>query len=559
MAPPTSEIEETFTKPCIHHEKKCTKCGQTFIQETEKNEKAVEQRRKLSSGTFYGTFMKSIDEHGAEKNNVDDSTTVINKDDWLSQESERCTYLVKYSVNGVFKGQTRFSYDFDDKEPRLSKQSNTSTSSLEPNSENESENDDLFLETEEEGEITEEVTEKKPTEIVNEQKEAKDKQEAKQEEENGDIEIREKTEKEKPQASDKRRNFSVKKQHSLNEYRLPDRKASSSMQKKLSLFTNQTDSVTSTTPKNGLGSRQSSTETDEKNAPNKNPQQGMVFNALPDAKKKQIQQQLLEGMFKYAEQKYGRKKPASAEDQKRSPMEDYELYLRSLKIKVKSSSDKVAAVMKQKREIDAKLAEAEKEQNLHQAKYDKAEDEKKNAVNESRDPVLPKDFIVPQRVKSRGKAAGLGAIVMKASSQNWQDKFNAKRSKKNDDTPEWAAKQKKTDKTSALLNAGRNKMKEKKSESNKFPATTLNKTDDNRTRRKNDEQEQPKANVKKTETSREEDTSGNTENNAPVKQTTPQAIESSSEESEEEEEEDRSTFRRRRNRIPRSDDEEFDI
>ena len=59
---------------------------------------------------------------------------------------------------------------------------------------------------------------------------------------------------------------------------------------------------------------------------------------------------MIEGMFQYAEQKYGRKKPQRIQvEEKRSPMEDYELYLKSLNIKVKSANDKIAIIMKQKR------------------------------------------------------------------------------------------------------------------------------------------------------------------------------------------------------------------
>lgn len=294
------------------------------------------------------------------------------------------------------------------------------------------------------------------------------------------------------------------------------------------------ESEESTSSRNGFGSRQSSLDGETM-------QEGRTLIALSEAKRKKIQQQLLEGMLKYAEQKYGRKKPQSSMvEEKRSPMEDYELYLRSLNIKVKSSSDKLAIFTKQKRDIEAKLAEAEKEHNFHKSKFTKAEEEKQNAINENRDPVLPRDFIPPQKVKSRGKAANLGALVMKASSQMeiWEDKFNAKRTKKNANTPEWIAKQKKSDKTSALLNAGRNKMKEKKTEP-KVPLSTLNKVNGNRT---------------KPESKIEEQT--NSKPQEPVKA---EPTVSSEESEEEESEEERPTFRRRRNRIPRSDDEDFDI
>ena len=60
-----------------------------------------------------------------------------------------------------------------------------------------------------------------------------------------------------------------------------------------------------------------------------------------------LQQNLIEAMFKLAEKKYGRKRPQRGD--KGNAMEDYELYLRSIKAKVKTAQDKLNAVLKQKK------------------------------------------------------------------------------------------------------------------------------------------------------------------------------------------------------------------
>jgi len=181
---------------------------------------------------------------------------------------------------------------------------------------------------------------------------------------------------------------------------------------------------------------------------------GTTIGKLMEAKRKKFQQNLIDGLFKLAEKKYGQKRPQRSGDAKANAMEDYDLYLRSVKAKVKTSQDKLSSVQKQKKDIDAKFAQAEKELSQQQSKLDKAEEEKNNAINESRDPELPKDFIVPQRAKKAN--AGLGALVMKASGGKWEEKFAAmKTTKANTSTPEWMAKQKKTDKTSALLKIGK--------------------------------------------------------------------------------------------------------
>lgn len=289
---------------------------------------------------------------------------------------------------------------------------------------------------------------------------------------------------------------------------------------------------------------------------------GATMGKLSESKRKNIQLQLIEGMFKYAESKYGRKRPQRGGEEKQNAMEDYELYLRSLKAKVKGASDKLAAVLKQRKDIEAKVAAAEKENNLQQGRYDKAEEEKQNATNEGRDPVLPKDFIVPQRSKRAN--AGLGALVMKASGKNWADNFAAMRSKKKDTSaPEWMAKQKKSDKTSALLKVGQ-KTKDKKGDSN-TPKFQLNKTDGGSRRRRKDEEEPPnpfKVNLKKTglrkneEEEEEKQQHPSRVSKQEEKQSEPEPEpEEKDEEEEEEEEEETPMMRRRRNRIPASDDD----
>lgn len=306
-------------------------------------------------------------------------------------------------------------------------------------------------------------------------------------------------------------------------------------------------------PMRRFGRKQSSEEEEEEESTpivnnHSSSSPGTAFSKLPDAKKKKIQQQLIEGMFKYAESKYGRKRPQRGE--KQNAMEDYDLYLRSMKAKVKTASDKVATITRQKKEIDAKVAAAEKEFQLQQGKLDKAEEEKNNAINEGRDPELPKDFIVPQRAKKA--SAGLGALVMKASSKMWEDQFSAMRSKKQSSkTPEWLAKQKKSDKTSAILAVGKKKS-------------------DGGRRRKKDEEAAPnpfKVSLKKTGLRTEE------EENKPEKKTTqktslkqaapepkpePEPVAAPEKEEEEEEEEDRFSMRRRQRRRYDSD-EEFSI
>ena len=63
-----------------------------------------------------------------------------------------------------------------------------------------------------------------------------------------------------------------------------------------------------------------------------------------------MQQAIIDGMTKYAEQKFGRKRAApKASKGGRTAMDDYEIYLRSLRSKVKTSQDKLNIVNKQKK------------------------------------------------------------------------------------------------------------------------------------------------------------------------------------------------------------------
>jgi hypothetical protein len=180
---------------------------------------------------------------------------------------------------------------------------------------------------------------------------------------------------------------------------------------------------------------------------------GKAMGAFDDAKRKKLQNAVVEGLFKLAESKYGKKRPVR-EDHKADAMADFELYMRSVKAKVKTAEDKLNGLMRQKKEIDAKVAAAEKEHADKKKVSDDAEAEKAAAIKESRDPVLPKDFIIPKKLGA-GKM-NLSASLMKASAGAWEDKFAAMRSKKSGGAggPEWS---KKKDRTSALMGPGAKK------------------------------------------------------------------------------------------------------
>eukprot|EP00795_Rhopilema_esculentum_P011511 gene11511-21728_t len=184
-------------------------------------------------------------------------------------------------------------------------------------------------------------------------------------------------------------------------------------------------------------------------------------------KSERVQQAIIDGMTKYAEQKFGRKKAAPKGGKTRSTMDDYDIYLRSLKTKIKTSQDRLNVVLKQKREIDEKVKKAEADVEKQEQNFRDAEDEKKVAEREGRDPKLPSGFIIPQTVAG----AGFANLVMKASAQLWEDKFMAMRAKKggSEDQPEWLAKSKRSDKI--LVNVGK---KGHKKEEEQKPAWSTN-------------------------------------------------------------------------------------
>jgi len=175
---------------------------------------------------------------------------------------------------------------------------------------------------------------------------------------------------------------------------------------------------------------------------------GKTVSVLPEEQRKKLLEQLIEGMFKYAEEKYGRKRPQK-EVAKSTAKEDYELYLKSLKVRARQANEKLQTAQRQQKEIEKKVEETQKQADLHNEKLTKAEEEKQNAINENRDPVLPTDFRVPQRSKRLG--ATLGALVLKASKQDWTaalNQFASNRKGKDKQVLEWNVKR---DKTAALL------------------------------------------------------------------------------------------------------------
>ncbi|XP_065070672.1 transcriptional regulator ATRX homolog isoform X2 [Rhopilema esculentum] len=198
---------------------------------------------------------------------------------------------------------------------------------------------------------------------------------------------------------------------------------------------------------------------------------GGTVKGMNEARRKRVQQAIIDGMTKYAEQKFGRKKAAPKGGKTRSTMDDYDIYLRSLKTKIKTSQDRLNVVLKQKREIDEKVKKAEADVEKQEQNFRDAEDEKKVAEREGRDPKLPSGFIIPQTAKKAVAGAGFANLVMKASAQLWEDKFMAMRAKKggSEDQPEWLAKSKRSDKI--LVNVGK---KGHKKEEEQKPAWSTN-------------------------------------------------------------------------------------
>lgn len=208
---------------------------------------------------------------------------------------------------------------------------------------------------------------------------------------------------------------------------------------------------------------------------------GATMKAMNEARRKRVQQAIIDGMAKYAEQKFGRKRAAPKGSKgSRSAMDDYEIYLRSLRSKVKTSQDKLNIVNKQKKEIEEKVKKAEQEVEKQEKTLQDAEDEKRAAEREGREPKLPSGYVVPQTAKKAVQGAGFANLVMKASAQLWEDKFMAMRAKKggSEGQPEWMAKSKRSDKI--LLNVGKKGGHKKEEEQKPAWSTNLKKAEPRR-------------------------------------------------------------------------------
>jgi len=181
------------------------------------------------------------------------------------------------------------------------------------------------------------------------------------------------------------------------------------------------------------------------------PKPGTTIGAMLEDVKKKLQQQLIEGMFKFAEKKYGRTK-TSKEDAETSK-EDFALYMNSLRVKSKQADVRLKGVLKQLKEIQAKVDLAQKDFDLKTTELSAAEKEKKAADEENRCPQLPSSFLIPQRSKRAG--ASLGNLIMKASKKDWGaalDEFAARRKGGGGQkAPAWAKPKNRTD---AMLGAG---------------------------------------------------------------------------------------------------------
>jgi len=240
---------------------------------------------------------------------------------------------------------------------------------------------------------------------------------------------------------------------------------------------------------------------------------GATMQAMNDARRKRIQQAIVEGMTKYAEQKFGRKRKAPSSGKGRSAMDDYEIYLRSLKAKIKTGQDRVNVVLKQKKEIDEKLKKAEDEKAKHEKTLRDAEEEKENAEMEGREPKLPSGFVVPQTAKKAASGSGFANLVMKASAQLWEDKFMAMRAKKggSDGQPEWMNKTKSRDKV--LVNVGKKAGHKKEEEQKPAWGANLKKSEPRKRigEPKGDDGSQPafaKVGLRKTQRKEDDDETG---------------------------------------------------
>lgn len=182
---------------------------------------------------------------------------------------------------------------------------------------------------------------------------------------------------------------------------------------------------------------------------------GATMKDMNEARRKRVQQAILDAMAKYAEHKFGRKRAAPKSSKPANAMDDYEIYLRSVKAKIKTSNDRLNAILKQKKDIDEKVTKAEKEVHKNEDTLREAEEERNVAEAEGRDPKLPQGFVVPQTAKKAAAGSGFANLVMKASAQLWEDKFMAMRAKKggNEGQPEWMNKTKSRDKV--LVNVGK--------------------------------------------------------------------------------------------------------
>jgi len=185
---------------------------------------------------------------------------------------------------------------------------------------------------------------------------------------------------------------------------------------------------------------------------------GKALGAFDEARRKKLQTAVVEAMFVLAEKKYNKKRPVRETDA-RDAMADFDLYLRSIKAKVKTAEDKLNGLLKQKKELDAKMDAAQKEHDSRKKEADDGDIEKATAVKDSRDPVLPKGFIIPKKLGAA--KVNLSASLLKASSGAWEDKFAAKMAAKKGGAGGNPAWKKKTDRTSVLMGPGASKKKDR--------------------------------------------------------------------------------------------------
>jgi len=183
------------------------------------------------------------------------------------------------------------------------------------------------------------------------------------------------------------------------------------------------------------------------------PKPGTTVGDMLEDLKKKLQAAVIEGMFKYAEQKYGRTKKKPEQEQV-STKEDFALYLNSLKVKAKQADTRLQGQLRELKKVQAKVDLAQKDFDLRNNALIDAEAEKKKAEAEGRDPTLPASFIVPSRSKKAG--ATLGSLVMKASKKDWgaalEDFASRRKGTGGAPQPAWAVKR---NKASSILGAGK--------------------------------------------------------------------------------------------------------